>query len=353
MSPSVKAQGRSRVGLVVFVLVALALAWELVNAVVFAEAPKPTASSFLAAVWDVATGNTPAAAEEDPEMQAKLAFRPLPYVMYGYKPGFERNGEPLRTSNALGFRGGEVAVPKPDGVTRIVCLGGSTTYSYAVADGEDYPSQLERALAERLPGRAIEVVNAGVESYTSAESLANLMFRVLDLQPDVVVVYHGANDVRPRKYRNFASDYSHYRQVWAGSTAGYEQVGGERNGINYFIQHAPPQPPGREAENVARAGSAAFRRNLLSMIGVARVHGVLPVFATFAARPGERGVLADTIAEHNGVLRALCEEQQVDCLEIAPGFDDPALFTDPVHMNAAGCRLKAELIADGLVELLP
>jgi hypothetical protein len=40
------------------------------------------------------------------------------------------------SSNSRGFRGAEIAVPKPGNVWRIVCLGGSTTEGIGVGNGE-------------------------------------------------------------------------------------------------------------------------------------------------------------------------------------------------------------------------
>lgn len=344
---------RSRVGLALFLVVSTLLAWEAVNAIVPAKPPRMTASRFLRAAWAVANGETGAIDVVDIEAE-KFAFRPLPYVMYGYKPSFTRKGDPLRTSNTLGFRGPEIELPKPAGRYRIVCLGGSTTYSYFVPDDETYPVHLQQELRERRSDLDVEVVNAGVESYTSAESLANLAFRVLDLQPDAIVIYQSCNDVRPRKYKNFESSYAHYRKPWSGDITGFREVGGELNGINFFIQYPPPQPPGRDAENVANAGTWAYRRNLTSLVGIAKAHGVLPILVTFAATEGPDPVMSEAIAEQNGVLREVAAAQSVPCVDFAPRMPlEERYFADQVHVTVDGARLKAQLIAEDLAGLLP
>ena len=75
--------------------------------------------------------------------------------------------------NSLGYRGDEIDMPKPEGEFRIVCLGGSTTYTFAVADFRDsYPDRLQRYLRdEGFPN--VRVVNAGAGSWSSWESLVN------------------------------------------------------------------------------------------------------------------------------------------------------------------------------------
>lgn len=133
---------RSRLGLVLVLGLALALAAELIGALVPGLLPT-TPSRFLGASWAVATGG--AVADDGGELAERIAFEPRPYVMWGLRPGFTRasgDGRPLRTSNSLGFRGAEIELPKPPGRTRILCLGGSTTYAFAVDDDAAYPHVL-------------------------------------------------------------------------------------------------------------------------------------------------------------------------------------------------------------------
>src|SRR5512139_689953 len=63
--------------------------------------------------------------------------------------------------NSRGYRTHEFAVPKPDGLVRVVCIGGSTTVA-GRTNQETYPAHLERMLRRRHPGLAIEVLNLGV-----------------------------------------------------------------------------------------------------------------------------------------------------------------------------------------------
>ena len=124
-------------------------------------------------------------------------FKYLPHNYLGYAPaaGYVRG---KNRHNDRGFRGDPVLTPKPRGEFRIVCIGGSTTYTSFVEDHAlSYPSLLETGLRER-GHESVRVINAGAEGYTSWESLVNLQFRVLDLEPDVVIIYHAVNDVLSR-----------------------------------------------------------------------------------------------------------------------------------------------------------
>lgn len=110
---------------------------------------------------------------------------------YALKPGYDAGG--IRV-NSLGFRGPEISLQKPPGVYRIVMVGDSCTFGLA-GDDCPYPAQLQGLLAQ--PGRRFtyEVVNAGIEGYSSIYGLKLLEYRVFRLQPDMVMIYIGWNDL--------------------------------------------------------------------------------------------------------------------------------------------------------------
>ncbi|MDP6538859.1 MAG: GDSL-type esterase/lipase family protein [Planctomycetota bacterium] len=156
--------------------------------------------------------------ELDPyaEGERKARVQPHPYLAYAPKPGHRFDQPRHRGShNSLGFRGPKIAAVKPPGTLRIACLGGSSTYGHGPSSDETtWPARLEAHLERALPERAIEVVNGGCQGYSSFESLANLAFRVLPLQPDVVIVYHTINDMRCALYPDARPDNTHWRAVW-------------------------------------------------------------------------------------------------------------------------------------------
>lgn len=359
---------RSRSGLLLVALALLLGAWEIAGRVMPAVPVTPL--GFVRAALAVAAGGSPPAALDD-EFLAKMAYRPLPYVMWGLKPGWAREVKAdgiVRTSNSLGFRGREIEQPKPAGRYRIVCLGGSTTYSDAVGDADTYPLFLEQFLREARPDLDLEVVNAGVPNYTTYESLCNLAFRCLELQPDMIVVYHAVNDYRTVLYRNHVPTNDHYRKVWDGSAHGYKAgaSGTElAQGLAPFVQHLPPENNGDQRENAVRNGSGAYRRNLASMAGIARAHGIRPVFVGFVSDevsesgsyPGAEKVAADILAgviDFNAAMQQVAREQDVLYIDLRTGFPQgQGCFHDPVHMTAKGTRLKAQAIARGLLPALP
>lgn len=93
--------------------------------------------------------------------------------------------------NSLGLRGAE---PRRS-AHRILCLGDSVTFGWgASVDAAAYPAVLEEILAARgLAG--VEVVNAGMPRWNSADLLDLYVTRLTPLRPQTVVLMLGWNDI--------------------------------------------------------------------------------------------------------------------------------------------------------------
>src|SRR4029450_9187452 len=78
-------------------------------------------------------------------------------------------------------------------VLAILCLGDSWTFGWNVGSTQSYPQQLQDLLRREFPEANFEVFNLGVAGYSSIQGLRVLKTRVLDLNPDVVVVGFAMN----------------------------------------------------------------------------------------------------------------------------------------------------------------
>lgn len=94
-------------------------------------------------------------------------------------------GHPL-TINSLGMRDREYTRKKPPGTTRILILGGSFTWGYGVADGENYTDVLEASFAESDRTR-VEVLNTGVSGWGTDQEYLYLKNEGFEYEPDLVV----------------------------------------------------------------------------------------------------------------------------------------------------------------------
>ena len=116
-----------------------------------------------------------------PEINAMR--HPKPYVMFGALPH-------QRGSNAQGYRGNIPAMPKGSTEFRIFILGGST-----VLLGNPSISDWLEDEYERNGHPNVKVYNYGVLSSVSGMELARIVYEISELEPDLVIMYNGGNDI--------------------------------------------------------------------------------------------------------------------------------------------------------------
>lgn len=329
----------------------------------------------------------PQSESEDPRATAFVRHRYLGFIA---RPGW-RSG-PNR-HNARGFRGAEITVPKPAGELRIACLGGSSTYTSAVADWHrSYPAQLEEILHARGHPE-VTVVNAGLHGWTTWETLINFELRLLELEPDVIVVYHGFNDIKPRFVwppERYRADNSGYRAapasvflppLWEHSAlmrvvmtrlgrmtpqAELERTLDEQTPFAHWSEFRAQVRSGTYPRRFfARVGADRildanppiwFERNLESLVRLARAEGITVVLSTVALRPeglagGNPGTefLVRAMDEMNAAVAEVAQRTDALLFDFAAGFPrDEALFADHVHVTAEGAAEKARRFADFL-----
>lgn len=136
--------------------------------------------------WD------PLAAQIEPF--GTLGYRQRPNSVLHYFNGT------TASSNALAYRGPAVAIPRPPETVRIILLGGSTTHGYGVNDDQTIDAYMRTQLAEKYPGRRFEVVNLALDGYDSYQILERLQIDGFRLQPSIVILNTGINDVRNAWY---------------------------------------------------------------------------------------------------------------------------------------------------------
>jgi tetratricopeptide (TPR) repeat protein len=130
-----------------------------------------------------------------------LSERADPYVGFsGYSPLFVERKTPdgedvFATANAKlnWFNYQQFPVSKASGVTRIFCLGGSTTYGRPYDDRTSFCGWLRAFLPAVDPNRQWEVINAGGISYASYR-VVRLMEALVRHEPDLFIIYTGHNE---------------------------------------------------------------------------------------------------------------------------------------------------------------
>jgi lysophospholipase L1-like esterase len=302
-----------------------------------------------------------------------FAFTPHQYLSYAPTPGYH-NG--LTSHNSLGYRNVEIALQKPGGVYRIVAIGGSSTYDVRIEDNaRTFTAQLEALLRSQYGHPNVEVINAGVPGYNSWEMLINLEFRVLDLDPDLVIIYEGTNDVHARMVAPgaYRGDNSGRRQPWTVPPVGLWEHSAllrilarslnltRQVSIDDFVS-APtylswPFEDRLDAEaldpaELLRQNPPIFlRRNLQNMIAVAEAHDVEVLLSTWAYSPNLNDYAAkdyyqQAFQENNEVVVDVAQSLDVPLFDFAAVMPQAAAYwADGRHVNETGAAEKAQLFA--------
>ena len=321
------------------------------------------------------------------------------YLSYYPTPNYVKDEN---RHNSLGYRGEEILFPKPPGQFRIACLGGSTTYSSSVADyRESWPALLEKYMREK-GFENVRVINAGAEGWGSWESLINFELRVLDLEPDMIIIYHGINDIHPRfvwppkAYRGDNSGYRGFNEsaifmpsifeystllrmlmIRAGFTTSHAAFDRHIDRIadtSYQPLFASQKREKIYPQAIFKEISAMkmlevnkpvyFERNIRNIIAIAKNRGIEVIVSSFAYSPlfndleevsSEEYVFAHE--ENNRLLKKIAQNMNVNLFDMASNF--PTLkryYMDGQHVNKDGAKLRAELygnflIKNGLVKL--
>jgi len=326
-----------------------------------------------------------------------LRQSPARYLGYYPKPNYSYHGN---NHNALGFRGSEIVLPKPEGEFRIACLGGSTTYCSNI-DSSDmtYPAALERALQHR--GYKATVINAGNEAWTSYESLINYALRVSYLDVDMILVYHGINDLLARIVwppQAYKSDNSGFRAT-AGSKHDlptfldfclslrvpliaanilgtdmtlfrtYDIVAPTWHALDWWQMHYGGKPgifADVSLQQILQDNPPVyFERNLEHLVALASADGVHTLFVTFVHQhdyPEQPLVSAEAIQggyqEMNQVVRQVAKKTGASLCDAAAVFPhDTEYFVEGegIHFSQTGADIHAGIIAHCICqsELIP
>jgi lysophospholipase L1-like esterase len=323
-----------------------------------------------------------------------IYVEPHPYIPFVYKRNFttEKGGPaayPLHKgqfffgqycTNSLRFANGpggnrEIAIPKPKSLLRINCIGASTTGNYIESDGRafSYPMELERILNSTMSG-PIEVNNCGQGGYNSADIMVRFALQVIDTQPDIVVIYHGYNDIRAYLTPGFESDYSHVRcnlgeRYWKFALAAkipYIPL----KFLNFLVnQWLPCNIRNSLLDQVTKGtidssldptvGLGIYQRNLQHIIDLCRCNGIQVILSTYchflhdAIKDDPLHLLYGRIVkEENEIMRRLAEDNELTLVDNAVLLpQEERYFVDSVHFTPEGMRLIASHIAEVIRQL--
>ncbi len=310
-------------------------------------------------------------------------------VEYGL-PGMA--GKARFTTNNLGFRGDSLLIPKPQDETRVFLVGGSTTECLYLDDSVELGAVTQRHLRQLTGDNNIHVYNTGGSGMASDDHIALIAQRLVHLEPDVVVVFCGINDLIQAMTGH---DYLHYATRSRAPTHSRTKTAAMALQVvrraYYFKQRVSPdqwqtrlffRPKSHYRHNVGlqldaprtnaapRTHLSSYARNLHSIAALVRSAGADIVLVTQAttwnssvdenARDWHwmrlwNGVTYDEVAmdaalgQYNNAMRAIATSISAPCYDLdreAPKSLE--YFYDDCHFNVKG----AETAGSGLARII-
>lgn len=319
----------------------------------------------------------------------RMFHEPHPYIPFVYKKNFNKSEQenfiypfhpdlrqPKLSTNNLGFVNGElgnrnVKIPKPEGLIRINCIGGSTTGNYLTKNGivYSYPLELEKILKKKFH-KNIEVNNFGQGGYNSADLLISFILLGIDTKPDYVIIYHGYNDIRSYLTPNFTSDYSHSRknlgEIYWKYYLSSKIPNIKLNFINYIINkhlfsfnetYSILDAVAKKNINLDqdyKPGLIIYERNLQHIIDICKSNGIKIILSTFCFYLNSKikneklhKVYNVIVNEENEVMKKLAKKNNlilVDSAKSLPQRDEN--FVDSCHFSPEGMKLLSEYLSN-------
>lgn len=329
---------------------------------------------------------------------ARQAPQTLTYASHPFRRFVLTPGQTYRTTqvdleiNRFGMRGLAPETPKPKNQYRIFSMGGSSVFDHRVS--VSWPEKLEKNLRQ-LGFQTVDSYCAGVPGYSSRETLAFYHDVIGNLEPDLVLLYQGWNDVKymvpfrqglnidifykqrdferryrfiygPRPVRNWHALLLMLR-MWGGEAGHLAEGGGGDTGRQLARTAAiPAGGPVRGWTDTP--GMRFWRRNIDTWVRSVLQDGAIPVLvvqntlatAELPHRWREKISYHFVQMEHEELVRvnelmaqALAEtaaRYSIPFIDLRAEISGrPGYFMDHVHLTPTGSDTFARLLARRLV----
>ncbi len=267
----------------------------------------------------------------------------------GGEPIFETAHNKIRWFNLQSF-----PARKAEGVTRIFCFGGSTTYGRPYDDRTSFCGWLRLFLSSVDPNRRWEVINAGGISYASYR-VARLMEELADYEPDLFIVYSGHNEFleqrtydkllkTPELVRNLGALASRMRLYSALYDVTYERNAVLSTEVKALLDRSVGPDDYHRDDEMRGAVLEHYRTSLIRMTHISERAGAKLILVTPASNIGD---FSPFKTEPSSRVSAF-DIRQVDTLKLAAS----KALDDGDHARAVAIAERALVLDDRDAELL-
>lgn len=292
-------------------------------------------------------------------------YEPHPTLYWRNKPNQDAfttiNRKPFHV-NSKGTRGPEFTEEKPPNTIRIITLGDSTTFGWGLADDETWPAKLEEYLQKEVGAdKEIEVINAGVNSWSYAQMYVYFRDYAVDYDPDFVILAEANLWTQFSEKNSPEFVESFLRRVWIKNLL-------RRSAIYHFFLEVQmrnlyarvrarfiPVDPANDTflkEQQQEDPAAFFQDSMEKLVQTARSNNITPIIAFLPN-------LHDFQHTNNMALKAKLQATQkldvpfVDLRpEIRPKGESVYLEGDLSHFTEEGNEIIARKIAETMLPMI-
>lgn len=324
---------------------------------------------------------------------------PNPYTLYKNNPNYISKNEPqIKQFDKNGYRNPNYIDKK--NCFKIIAFGGSTTQEYPyVKRSESWTMQLKYMLNNKFSNQKCFIVyNAGLPFGTSAELLTDYLFNGKYLNPDLIIIHTGVNDVVALVQKEYKTDYSHLRARGnigtgfmfiygngkigkilrrAGNLSstikliyflvikletGFDPVNGGVTAYTPAINGVLPLSPKDSMELINDRNHIAFESNITTVVEIAKLNGskVLLVPLIQSGRDkmtiwplnqkGYEDVLIASQEKHTKILEKISLKANVNFFQFNRSLFNDDWFMDYCHLYPIGSKEKAKQLYNYLLK---
>jgi lysophospholipase L1-like esterase len=316
---------------------------------------------FGQSVFAAALGQS--ATVHDPEINLRL-FRPN-IVISGTQERIE--------TNSFGLRSPEIPRHREPSEARLALVGASTVMGAYARTNDDTASQiLARLLRARYPDHTTNVINAGMAGNGMAAHAVMVERVVLPLNPQVVILMPGLNDISCRSASEKENETTGGKVLPQFSLPRW-LLTWELITKNTVWLRDRDIPDAAADDTIISVDTDLYLRELERIVAMAREHGVTLVLATNARAfrremPVEQQMalsasarhvygcftvadLHDLHEQHNGIIREVAEKAGLPLVDLEHAIPGGAeYFADATHFTHQGEESAAAAILEVLRE---
>ena len=269
----------------------------------------------------------------------------------------------INDSNGIFVGNHKVSYDKEEDEIRIIFIGGSTTKNHSNPEKLIFSKELNNILDEYFHNFKVTCLNAGVDGFSSAHSLVNLSLRLIEFNPDIVVIHHNVNDrtasyyghtIMPDYANKYLSDhfldYKH-RSGFNGFLLKYFKSArilfwGSKS-IKSLLQKNSYNYKGVQNKEF---GSRIFQRNLQSIIAICKQFNIIPILLT---QPHRKLQNSEEHKRFNKLIVKTGERENVYVFKMAEIISENIdNFIDDYHYSASGILHISEILAPYLAQII-